>query len=81
MRRRSQAGVTLLELLIAVTLVSLITMGVVMAMHIGVKAMDKVNNRLLSNRRVTGTQRIIERQIGGIMAVTAECGSGPTARG
>lgn len=81
MRFRSQAGVTLMELLIAVSLVSLISVAVLMSIRIGVNAMDKANTRLLSNRRITGTQRIIERQIGSLMVVNAECGVDPSTRG
>jgi len=77
MKQRSQAGVTLLELLIAVTLVSLIAVAVLMAMRVGVNAMEKANSRLLSNRRVTGTQSIMERQIGSLMAVKANCQANP----
>lgn len=81
MKHRPTAGITLMELLIAVTLVSLISVAVLMAMRVGLDAMEKANSRLMSNRRVTGAQRILERQIGGIMAVSAECRSDPSAPG
>ncbi|MCP5117386.1 MAG: hypothetical protein GY953_41710 [bacterium] len=80
-RRRPTAGITLMELLIAVTLVSLISVAVLMAMRVGLDVMEKANNRLMSNRRVTGAQRILERQISGIMAVAAECRSDPSEPG
>lgn len=72
-RRGPTAGVTLIELLIAVTLVSLITVAVLMSIRVGVNAMEKANTRLLSNRRVMGTHRIIASQVGSIMAVMAGC--------
>jgi len=78
MTRHSQRGVTLIELLISITLVSLISVAVLMALRVGVNAMEKTNTRLLSNRRVTGTHRIMERQIGSIMAVTAACQADPS---
>ena len=83
MRRDPRAGVTLMELLIAVSLISLLSVGILMAMRVGLNAMEKVNNKLLSNRRVTGTQRILEQQIAGLMAVTAQCRSeagGPSVK-
>ena len=79
MRRRSQSGVTLMELLIAVTLLSLLTVGVMMAMRIGLDAMNKGNDRVLSNRRITGAHRIIEQQISGLMITMANCRLGPDA--
>ncbi|MCW5981457.1 MAG: hypothetical protein KIT09_25450 [Bryobacteraceae bacterium] len=79
MRGRSTAGVTLMELLIAVSLVSLISAGILMAMRVGLNAMEKTNNRLLDNRRVAGVQRVLEQQIAGFMAVTADCRLNPNA--
>jgi type II secretory pathway component PulJ len=74
-RRASQgeAGVTLLELLIAVSLLSFISIGILMAMRVGLNAMDKTNTRLIDNRRVMGVDRILESQITGIMPVVANC--------
>ena len=80
-RRQGSAGVTLLELLVAITLVSLLFVGIFMAMRIGLNAMDKTNTRMLSNRRVAGSQRVLERQIASLMAVVADCQVGsPRAR-
>ncbi len=49
-RRRSTAGVTLMEVLIAVTLLSLLTVGMAMAMRVGLNAFSKTDNRLMDNR-------------------------------
>lgn len=73
----AQAGVTLLELLIAVSLVSLLSVGILTALRVGLNAMEKTNARLLDNRRVFGVQRILEQQVAGLMAVMADCRSGP----
>lgn len=78
MSRRPSAGVTLMELLIAVSLVSLISAGIMMAMRVGLNAMQKTNNRLMDNRRVAGVQRVLEQQIAGFMAVTANCRVDPS---
>ena len=80
MRRR---GFTLIEVLIAVTLVSLISVGMMVAMRVGLSAMQKTNTRLDANRRAAATQRIMKQQIEGLIPVTAQClanGDGARAR-
>ena len=77
MRFGSRSGVTLMELLIAVSLVSLLSVGILMAMRVGLNAMEKVNDRLLTNRRVAGAQRILEQQISDLIVTTANCRPGP----
>lgn len=79
MRLGSKAGVTLIELLIAVSLVSLLAVGILMAIRVGVNAMEKTNNRFLSNRRVLGAQRALEQQIAGLFVTRADCQVGPGA--
>jgi hypothetical protein len=39
-------------------------------------AMNKTDTRLMSNRRVTSVQRILEQEIEGLMPVTADCQPG-----
>jgi prepilin-type N-terminal cleavage/methylation domain-containing protein len=75
-------GFTLIEVLISVTLVSLLSVGLMMAMSVGLSALHKSGDRLISNRRVMSTQQILEQQIAGLMPVPAECrsGVGPPAR-
>ena len=69
----NRRGVTLLELLIAVSLLSLLAVGVLMAMRVGLDAMQKTNSRLMDNRRVARAQRILEEQIAGFIPLVAEC--------
>jgi len=71
--KRSAAGVTLLELLIAVSLFSLLSVGVLTALRVGLNAMAKTNGRLMDNRRMEGVQRILEQQIAGFIPVVAQC--------
>jgi len=73
MTRGRNAGVTLLELLLAVSLLSLLSTGMLMALHVGVNAMQKSNTRLMDNRRMAGTQRILEQEIAGFIPVLAQC--------
>lgn len=79
--RHPQAGVTLMELLIAVTLFSLISAGLLMAMRIGLNTYGKAQNTLMANRRVAGAQRILESEIEGLVPVLAPCGAGDDASG
>lgn len=67
MKTNRQAGVTLIEILIAVTLLSFLSLGALMAMRLGLSTMDKTDQRIVSNRRVTGARRILESEIGAFM--------------
>ena len=71
--REPEAGVTLIELLIAVTLVALLAVGMFIALRVGLSALDKSNAKLMANRRVASVERIVEAQISGIMPVKAQC--------
>ncbi len=82
MTKRSQRGVTLLELLIAVTLMSLLSTGILYAMRVGLMALEKTNNRFIANRRVIGVERALQQQLAGLMPVGAPCqGPGGSAAG
>jgi hypothetical protein len=72
-KRRGDAGVTLMELVIAVTLLSLLSVGLMMALRIGLTAYGKTQARLMDNRRVVGAQRILEEQLEGMMPVVTNC--------
>jgi len=72
-----RAGFTLIEVLISVTLVSLLSVGMMVAMRVGLTAMSKADSKLMLNRREVGAQRILEQQIAGLMPVTADCAPGP----
>jgi prepilin-type N-terminal cleavage/methylation domain-containing protein len=74
-KKRSH-GFTLIEVLIAVTLVSLLTAGLMVAMRVGLSAMNKADVKLMSNRRVMSAHRILEQQVAGIMPVVADCQAG-----
>jgi general secretion pathway protein J len=76
MRHRSTAGVTLMELLIAVLLLSLLSVGLLFALRIGLNAYSKTQSRLMDNRRVAGAQRILEQELEGLVPVMAPCGLG-----
>jgi type II secretory pathway component PulJ len=82
-RAKPEAGVTLMELLIAMTLMSLLSVGIVMSLRVGLSAMSKTDTKLMANRRVASVERILEQQISSAMPVTADCqprGNGPPGR-
>jgi hypothetical protein len=76
-RRRRAAGVTLMEVLVAVTLLSLLSTAMVMAMRIGLNVFAKTSDRLMDNRRVVGAQRVLEQELQGLMPVVAVCAGMP----
>ncbi|HYW48193.1 MAG TPA: prepilin-type N-terminal cleavage/methylation domain-containing protein [Bryobacteraceae bacterium] len=74
---RREAGVTLIEVLIAVTLLSLLTTGMMVALRIGLDSFSRVDTRLMDNRRVAGAQRIVEQELEGLMPVVSPCAGAP----
>jgi hypothetical protein len=72
-RTRLTAGVTLVEVLIAVTLLSLLTLGMLMVMRVGLMAYSKTGDKLMDDRRITGAQRILEDELMGLIPVTPPC--------
>jgi hypothetical protein len=57
-------------------LLSFLVLAIVVSLRVGLSAMNKVDTRLMSNRRVAGVERILEQEVAGIMPVTADCQSG-----
>jgi prepilin-type N-terminal cleavage/methylation domain-containing protein len=80
-RRRSSAGVTLIELLVAVTLFALLSVAMLYAFRIGLMAYSKTQNKLMDNRRVAGAQRILLQEIQNLVPVVAPCGNGGIGKG
>jgi prepilin-type N-terminal cleavage/methylation domain-containing protein len=74
MRIQRQRGFTLIELMISITLVAALATGMLMAMRTSLLSLEKINARLQLNRRIMGMQRILTRQLGGVMPVTSDCG-------
>jgi prepilin-type N-terminal cleavage/methylation domain-containing protein len=73
--KRNARGVTLIELMIAITLVAALSSGMLMAIRTSLITLEKVDNRLQSNRRVISVNQILSRQIGGVMPVLGQCAS------
>ncbi|HEX4810937.1 MAG TPA: prepilin-type N-terminal cleavage/methylation domain-containing protein [Bryobacteraceae bacterium] len=72
-RKPSEAGVTLLELLIAVTLVSLLSVGMAFALRISLDGSKRAQDRIGANRRVLGVERILREQISNLLPVATAC--------
>jgi len=75
-RLKPTAGVTLMEVLIAVTLLSLLVVGMAMAMRIGFNAYAKTDSKLMDNRRVAGAQRVLEQELQGMLPLVLPCMGG-----
>lgn len=80
-RRHSQAGVTLMELLVAISLLSLLSVGMLFAMRVGLSAMGRTNNRVIDNRRALGVERILTKQIAGFVPSQGLCAANPQGQG
>jgi hypothetical protein len=79
-RRHSQAGTTLIEVLIAVTLLSLLSVAMAFALRIGINAYQKTSGKLMEDRRVAGAQKVLEEEIEGIVPAVTPCGNVPPAQ-
>jgi hypothetical protein len=75
-RRHREAGVTLIEIVVAVSLLSVLSVGMLTTIRMGFDGLHKTNSRLMENRRVAGAQRVIEQELSGFMPVKAPCSGG-----
>jgi prepilin-type N-terminal cleavage/methylation domain-containing protein len=71
--KHSERGVTLIELMIAISLVALLSAGMLIAMRTSLLTYEKTSHRLESNRRAMSVEQILASQIGGIMPVQGQC--------
>jgi prepilin-type N-terminal cleavage/methylation domain-containing protein len=79
--KRSRSGVTLIEVLIAVSLLSVLSIGILLALRVGMTALDKANRKLMANRRIAGAQKILQQQLAGFIPVIALFAPAPDAPG
>jgi len=79
--KRPRAGVTLIEVTVAIALLSFLSLGIMFALRIGLNALDKANRKLMADRRIAGAQRILESQLAGFMPVVAQFALLPDAPG
>jgi prepilin-type N-terminal cleavage/methylation domain-containing protein len=73
--RTGERGFTLIELMIAVTLVAAISTGMLLAMRTGLLTLQKTETRLQENRRVVALQQMLVRQLSSVMPAVGNCGT------
>jgi len=71
-RRESRRGVTLIELLVAMTLFSLLSVAAFFSLRTGISTLDRTRAHVAQSRRQLGAQRAIERIFAGLVPVPAE---------
>lgn len=76
MRHRTQRGVTLIELIIAISLVAAISAGMLSAFRMGLTTLDRTQLRLEDNRIAVSKLDTIRRHIGGAMPANGLCQGG-----
>jgi prepilin-type N-terminal cleavage/methylation domain-containing protein len=72
-KTRGRRGVTLMEMLIAVTLVSLLSTGILYAMRLGFNALDQTNRKFTDNRRALGSLRVLTEQLASVLPAQVSC--------
>jgi len=78
-RRARQAGMTLIELIVAVTLFALISGSIGVLLRVAFTSMERINSKVNFNRRVLGSQRALDQLLAGMMPVPASCDGLPLA--
>lgn len=73
---RRPRGMTLMEVLIAVSLVALLSVGMLFALRAGIGSVESINRHVQTVRKGSSAQRILEQQFANLMPVTALCRTG-----
>lgn len=69
----NRRGFTLMELMVAITLVAAIATGMLMALRGGLLSLNKIQSRLEENRHALGIQRILTTQLNGAIPARTTC--------
>ncbi|MGA2272678.1 MAG: prepilin-type N-terminal cleavage/methylation domain-containing protein [Bryobacteraceae bacterium] len=72
-RAHRQAGVTLIEVLIAVTLLGALSVAMLLSLDVALRALHKTDEKLLADRRVAGAQRVLLQELEGLIPVVPPC--------
>lgn len=75
-RDSRQAGFTLIEVMLAISLVAAIATGMLLAMRNGLMTLDRIGTRLDENRRALALDRLLRGQLDGSFLASATCGRG-----
>jgi type II secretory pathway pseudopilin PulG len=76
-----EAGVTLIEILVAVTLVAFIAAGMTIVLRVSLDGSAKAQKRIASNRKVMGVERVMREQIANLVPVNTGCQTADGATG
>ena len=68
MTRRSRAGLTLLEIVVAITLLSLLSVGMLTALRVGVNGWQRSNQSLMLDRRIASSNQLLQGALENILA-------------
>ncbi len=68
---------TLIEMLIAVILVSLLSTGILYAMRLGLGALEQTNRKFADNRRALGSLRVLNQQLAAVIPAQVPCAGRP----
>jgi hypothetical protein len=76
---------TLIEVLIAITLVALLSVGMLYSLRTGIGSVETIRRHLQRERRATTARAILDQEFANLLPVIAPCGAGepgtPTANG
>lgn len=78
--RRPDAGLTLIEVMVAVTLLALLSVGIITALQIGAGSWMGTRERLTHDRRISSANQIFHSAFSGMVAMTAQPAPGGEAR-
>lgn len=81
LRAGAEAGVTLIEILVAVTIVALIATAMTIVLRISLDGSAKSQQRIASDRKVIGVERIMRQQIANLVPVNTGCQSANASAG
>ena len=70
----SESGVTMIELLVAVTMVALLSTGMAVVLRTALNGSQKTQGHLNANRRVMGVERVMREEITNLIPVNTVCG-------
>jgi prepilin-type N-terminal cleavage/methylation domain-containing protein len=76
-RRPRQAGMTLVEMLLAITIFAIVSVSIGFILRTGFTTLDQINSKVNFNRRVIGSQKALEQILNGLIPVVTPCGGRP----
>lgn len=69
---RREAGLTLIEILVAIALLSVLSVGILMALRVGTAAWERATDGLMLDRRIATANTILQQELEGILPAWGE---------